>query len=68
MPLISAPLTTWSIDRSFAPLPPVSLDELVPADHFYRHLKRSLDLSIVRDLVHEAHTDIGRPSIDLIPR
>jgi hypothetical protein len=48
-------------DRSFAVLPPVSLDALVPADHFYRHLERSLDLSFVRDLVRHAYADIGRP-------
>jgi hypothetical protein len=32
-------------------LPPVTLEELVPSDHFYRHLERPLDLSFVRDLV-----------------
>jgi transposase len=50
--------------RVFAPLPPVSLEELVPADHFYRHLERSLDLSFVRDLVRDAYAEAGRPSID----
>jgi hypothetical protein len=29
--------------RHFTPLPAVSLEELVPADHFYRHLERALD-------------------------
>ena len=38
-------------ERVFGPLPPVTLEELVPADHFYRHLERSLDLSFVRALV-----------------
>ncbi len=33
--------------RSFAPLINVSLEELVPPDHFYRHLERTLDLSDV---------------------
>jgi hypothetical protein len=28
--------------RFFAPLIQVSLDELVPQDHFYRHLERTL--------------------------
>jgi transposase len=51
-------------DRTFAPLPPVSRDGLVPADHFYRHLEGSLDLSFVRDLVRHTYADIGRPSID----
>jgi transposase len=50
--------------RVFGPLPPVTLEELVPADHFYRHLERSLDLSFVRDLVRDAYADAGRPSVD----
>ncbi len=37
--------------RLFAPLVNVSLEELVPQDHFYRHLDRALDLTFVRDLV-----------------
>lgn len=51
-------------ERAFGPLPPVTLEELVPSDSFYRHLERSLDLSFVRDLVHEAYAETGRPSID----
>ena len=51
-------------DRSFSALPSVTLEDLVPADHFYRHLERTLDLSFVRDLVRETYADIGRPSID----
>src|SRR5215211_3216273 len=51
-------------ERAFGPLPPVSLDDLVPPDHFYRHLERSLDLAFVRDLVRDTYADIGRPSID----
>ena len=50
--------------RDFAPLPPISLEELVPQDQFYRHLERTLDLGFVRELVREAYADIGRPSID----
>ena len=42
----------------------VSLEQLVPPDHFYRHLERALDLAFVRDLVRDAYADIGRPSID----
>jgi transposase len=42
----------------------VSLDDLVPAGHFYRHLERTLDLAFVRDLVRDAYAGIGRPSID----
>ena len=51
-------------ERMFAPLPPVSLDDLVPPDHFYRHLERSLVLGFVRDLVKGTYADRGRPSID----
>src|SRR5918992_110278 len=51
-------------ERAFGPLPPVSLEDLVAADHFYRHLERSLDLAFVRDLVRETYADTGRPSID----
>ena len=31
-----------SEERHFAPLINVSLEDLVPADHFYRHLERTL--------------------------
>src|SRR5215213_2245235 len=51
-------------ERIFDPLPSVTLEELVPPDHVYRHLERTLDLSFVRDLVRDAYADIGRPSID----
>src|SRR5829696_9115015 len=51
-------------ERAFGPLPPVSLEDLVPPDHFYRHLERTLDLTFVRDLVREAYAGIGRPSVD----
>ena len=51
-------------DRAFAALPPVTLEDLVPPDSFYRHLERSLDLSFVRDLVREAYAETGRPRID----
>ena len=50
--------------RVFAPLPPVSLDDLIPPDHFYRHLERTLDLGFVRDLVRDSYAGIGRPSVD----
>jgi transposase len=58
------PAMMGSKERAFGPLPPVTLEELVPADHFYRRLERTLDLSFVRDLVRDAYADIGRPSID----
>ena len=53
-----------SKERAFGSLPQVTLDELVPPDHFSRHLERTLDLAFVRDLVRDAYADIGRPSID----
>ena len=52
--------------RSFAPLINVSLEELVPPDHFYRHLEQSLDLSFVREFVQKTYAGGGRPSIDPI--
>jgi hypothetical protein len=50
--------------RPFTPVSAISLDELVPADHFYRHLDRALDLSFVRELVREEYAGKERPSID----
>src|SRR4051794_37438894 len=51
-------------ERAFGPLPAVTLEELVPPDHFYRRLERTIDLGFVRDLVRDPYADIGRPSID----
>jgi transposase len=42
----------------------VSLEALVPQDHFYRHLEATLDLSFVREWVTELYAERGRPSID----
>ena len=42
----------------------VSLEDLVPADDFYRHLDRVLDLAFVRDLVRDTYAPVGRPSLD----
>src|SRR5215217_4910081 len=42
----------------------VSLEDLVPANHFYRHLEAKLDLGFVRDWVSELYAGRGRPSID----
>jgi transposase len=53
-----------SKQRHFAPLINVSLEELVPQDHFYRHLERTLDLSFVREFVQKTYAGGGRPSID----
>ena len=53
-------------DRVFAPLIHVSLEQLVPTDHFYRHLDQSLDLTFVRALVAPFYAAGGRPSVDPI--
>ncbi len=50
--------------RAFAPLPNLSLEQLVPEDNFYRRLDASLDLSFVRELVKECYASSGRPSVD----
>ncbi|HEY6408679.1 MAG TPA: IS1182 family transposase [Ktedonobacteraceae bacterium] len=50
--------------RYFAPLINVSVEQLVPHDHFYRHVERTLDLSFVREFVQETYASKGRPSID----
>ena len=42
----------------------VSLEDLVPRDHFYRHLEAKLDLSFVREWVRELYAVRGRPGID----
>jgi transposase len=53
-------------ERCFSPLVKMSGEELVPQDHFYRHLDRTLDLTFVREFVHETYAHGGRPSIDPI--
>ena len=50
--------------RIFTPITAVSLEELVPANHFYRRLDRVVDLTFVRALVKETYAERGRPSID----
>ena len=44
-----------SKERHFA------LEELVPSDHFYRHLELSLNLSFVRELVQQTYAGQRRP-------
>src|SRR5690348_9327900 len=51
-------------ERALGPLPSMTREDLVPPDHFYRHLERTLDLGFVRDLAREAYAESGRPSID----
>ena len=50
--------------RLFGSLDHVSLEDLVPKTHFYRHVESSLDLTFVRDLVKDCYAPIGRPSVD----
>jgi transposase len=50
--------------RDFAPLPNLSLEELVPKDNFYRRLEERVDLSFLRELVSECYASSGRPSVD----
>jgi transposase len=42
----------------------VSLDQLVPSSHFYRHLETTLDLGFIRELTRDQYAERGRPSID----
>ena len=44
----------------------MSLEDLVPHDHFYRHVERTIDLAFVRELVEKTYAGSGRPSIDPI--
>jgi hypothetical protein len=55
-----------SKQRNFAPPINVSLEALVPHDHFYRHLERTLDFTFVREFVQQANAGSGRPSIDQV--
>ncbi len=50
--------------REFAPLPDLSLEQIVPKDNFYRRLREDLDLSFVRDLVRGCYAPSGRPGVD----
>jgi transposase len=50
--------------RNAAPLSNISLEDLVPQDHLYRHLDQKLDLSFVREFVQKTYAQGDRPSID----
>jgi len=50
--------------RRLAQLIAVSLEDLVPRDHFYRHLEAKLDLGFVREWTRELYADRGQPSLD----
>jgi transposase len=56
------PTKCRDLDRPIA----VSLERLVPSDHFYRQLDAALDLTFIRSWVAECYADRGRPSIDPI--
>lgn len=51
-------------EHRFLPLANPSLENLVAADHFYRHLERSLDRAFVRVLLRDRCAPGGRPSVD----
>ena len=42
----------------------VTLENLVPSNHFYRKLESKLDLRFIRERVQERYANHGRPSID----
>ena len=44
--------------REFKPLTAVSLEDLIPEDHFYRQVDHCLDLGFIRDLVCELYSEI----------
>ena len=50
--------------RDFGPISCMTLDDLIPADDFYRHLEQHLDLRFVRNLVRDCYAAGGCPSID----
>lgn len=57
--MLGPPKLRW-LDRPIA----VSIEDLVPPDHFDRHLDATLDLSFVRTWVAASYAAGGRPSID----
>lgn len=42
----------------------VSLENLVPPNHFHRHLEAKFDLGFVREWVRDLYAERGRPSMD----
>ena len=50
--------------RDFKPLTAICLEDLVPANNFYRQVEQTIDLSFVRELAAEFYSNIGRASID----
>jgi transposase len=41
-----------------------SLEDLVPGNHFYRHLEAKLNLSFIREWTRDLYAERGRPSLD----
>ncbi len=54
------PLEVLKLDQPIV----ISLEDLVPRDHFYRRWNGSLDLTVMCDLVKECCSPMDRPSID----
>ena len=50
--------------RKFAPLPDLSLEELVPKDNFCGRSEATLDLLFVRELVRKCYASSGHPRVD----
>lgn len=48
----------------FDPIDALTLEEIIPADHFYRYLDLIVDLSFVRDLARDCYAAGDRPSVD----
>jgi hypothetical protein len=55
-----APIKPRRLDAPIA----VSLEDLVPANNFYRHPEATLNLGFVREWVRDLYAERGWPSID----
>jgi transposase len=42
----------------------ITLDQLVPANHFVRKIEAAIDFSFIYDLVKDMYSEVVRPSID----
>jgi hypothetical protein len=54
------PVTAGRLDEPIT----VSLEDLVPQNHVYRHLEAMVDLGFVREWTRECYSNRGRPPID----
>src|ERR671921_1060921 len=59
-PPMLGPVKPRRLDEPIA----ISLEDLVPASNFYRHLEAKLDLSFAREWSRDLYAERGRPSID----